>query len=332
VVEAQQSAEGNLGPKSCFEYAFHFRQRAEHTVAEALHFRGVADRDVYNITAPFEDAGRMVIAGRVERRDSEQSEVYFFAETDGIYEPLPDAPVLALQDPFVTRIGGELIFGGVETFIHPRGTPPRFLWWRTILFRGAHVTALRPFFEGPQGMKDLRVIELPDGSVGVFTRPQGKKGGRGKIGFTRIPSLDHLTIDVIEEAPLLEGLFLDEDWGGVNDAYVLEDGTIGVLGHIACFDDRGHRNYFALTFRFDPDTLTYTDVQVIAERNNFLKGPAKREDLVNVVFPGGLVRMEGGKAYLYAGVSDVGAQRLLIPDPFSRIPCQKAYQPYRQEA
>ncbi|PTQ57847.1 MAG: hypothetical protein BSOLF_0709 [Candidatus Carbobacillus altaicus] len=332
MVESKPSSGGNPGPKSCFEYALHFRARTEKTVAEALHFQGVADRDVYNITAPFEDAGRMIIAGRVERRDSEQSEVYFFAEKDGVYVPLSYAPVLALQDPFVTRIGGELIFGGVETFIHPRGTPPRFLWWRTILFRGRDVASLRPFFEGPQGMKDLRLVELADGSVGVFTRPQGKKGGRGKIGFTRISSLDDLTIQVIEDAPLLEGLFLDEDWGGVNDAYVLEDGSVGVLGHIACFDERGHRNYFALTFRFDPDTFTYTDVQVIAERSNFLKGPAKREDLVNVVFPGGLVRMEGGQAYLYAGVSDVGAQRLLIPDPFARVPHREAFESYRQEA
>ncbi|MBE3596825.1 MAG: DUF1861 family protein [Hydrogenibacillus sp.] len=300
-----------------------WREQNVATRAEPLHFLGVADRDVYNITAPFLDRGRWVIAGRVERRESEQSEVYFFVQHGDAWHPLEGAPVFALQDPFVTRIGDELIFGGVETFIHPRGTPPKFLWWRTILFRGRDVFDLRPFFIGPDGMKDLRLVQLRDGSVGVFTRPQGKKGGRGKIGFTRVPHLDALTVEAIDEAPLLEGLFLDEEWGGVNAAYLLPDGTIGVLGHIACFDAEARRNYYALVFCFDPERRVYSDVRVIAERRNFLAGPAKREDLTNVVFPGGLIRHEDGTAELYAGVSDVGAQKLIIPDPFAgsmRVP------------
>ncbi|QZA34176.1 DUF1861 family protein [Hydrogenibacillus sp. N12] len=292
------------------------RQRAP-TRAEQLHFAGVDDRDVYNITAPFLDRGRWVIAGRVERRESEHSETYFFVQSGDRWEPLREAPVLPLQDPFVTRIADELVFGGVETFIHPRGTPPRFLWWRTILFRGRDVGDLRPFFVGPDGMKDIRLVELADGTVGVFTRPQGKKGGRGKIGFTRVASLEALTLEAIEEAPLLEGMFLDDEWGGVNAAYLLPDGTLGVLGHIACFDPDGRRNYYALVFRFDPETRRYWDVRVIAERENFLPGPAKRDDLTNVVFPGGLVRRPDGWAELYAGVSDVGAQKLILPDPFA---------------
>lgn len=33
-----------------------------------LQYTGVGERDVYNITAPFEDEGGLVIAGRVESR------------------------------------------------------------------------------------------------------------------------------------------------------------------------------------------------------------------------------------------------------------------------
>ena len=35
-------------------------------------------KDVYNITAPFEWDGKTLLAGRVEERDSEHSEVFFF--------------------------------------------------------------------------------------------------------------------------------------------------------------------------------------------------------------------------------------------------------------
>ena len=42
-----------------------------------LQFTGVGDKDVYNITAPFQIDGVTVIAGRVESRDSEHSEIHF---------------------------------------------------------------------------------------------------------------------------------------------------------------------------------------------------------------------------------------------------------------
>ena len=41
------------------------------------------DRDVYNISAPFQWNGETLIAGRVEARDSEVSETVFFEEKDG---------------------------------------------------------------------------------------------------------------------------------------------------------------------------------------------------------------------------------------------------------
>ncbi len=42
-------------------------------------FKAWVKKDVYNITAPFEDQGELVIAGRVESRDSEHSQIMFFS-------------------------------------------------------------------------------------------------------------------------------------------------------------------------------------------------------------------------------------------------------------
>jgi hypothetical protein len=280
-----------------------------------LKFAGVGEKDVYNITAPFEDEGERVIAGRVESRDSEHSEVHFFVQLGETWVPKADLPAFQLQDPFFTRIDGELILGGVETIPHP--TIENGLGWRTVLYKGANIRSLQKFFTGPDGMKDLRLIQLQDRSIGVLTRPQGKKGGRGKIGFTRIPSLEHLTLEVIEEAPLLSGQFIDEEWGGANEAHLLSNGLIGVLGHIACYDQEGNRHYYSMVFALDPDTGECSDIRLIAVRADFLEGPAKRSDLVDVVFSGGLVRKSDGTAELYAGISDAEAQRITIPDPFA---------------
>lgn len=299
------------------EYLAGYADAAPSIEAEKLSFDGVGDKDVYNITSPFEDEGEYVIAGRVESRDSEYSEVVFFVERDGKWIPRKGAPVLQLQDPFQTRIGGELIVGGVQIYPHPEKEGA--LMWRTALYRGGRISELGLFFTGPDGMKDLRLTELPDGGIGVFTRPQGEKGGRGQIGYFRTASLDDLSVQSIENAPLLERQFIPEEWGGANEAHMLKNGLIGVLGHIACYDESGDRHYYPMFFVLDPATGEYSDIELIAVRANFMPGPAKRADLQDVVFSGGLVRQADGKAVLYAGTSDAQAQRITISDPFGRF-------------
>jgi len=285
--------------------------------AEKLNFTGVGDKDVYNISAPFENQGKLMIAGRVEARDSEHSEVYFFEEQSGVWTPIEGAPTYQLQDPFYTRIHGELVIGGVQIYPHP--TVPNALMWRTVFYKGASINELELCFTGPDGMKDLRLIELQDGSIGVFTRPQGEKGGRGKIGFTRVASLEELSIDQINEAPLLEGQFVDEEWGGCNEIHLLPTGTLGVLGHIACFDEQGDRHYYPMAFSFDPETGAHSEIELIATRSEFPAGASKRSDLVDVVFSGGVVRHLDRTATLYCGISDAEAHRITIQDPFAKF-------------
>ncbi|CAM4471985.1 DUF1861 family protein [Paenibacillus phoenicis] len=309
----------NSGVLSCEKLVEVYRRMAKTNKpgeAVKLKFEGVGERDVYNISAPFEDEGDLVIAGRVERRDSEESEIWFFVRHDEHWVPREGAPVFALQDPFFTRIGGELVFGGVQTFPHPELEGA--LSWRTVFYKGPSLNRLELFFQGPDQMKDLRLVELSDGAIGVFTRPQGEKGGRGKIGFAKVDRLEDLSLEVVQEAPLLEQ-FLDEEWGGCNEIHLLANGKLGVLGHIARFDEQGDRHYYPMAFGYDPATGQYTDLEIIAERSDFLPGPSKRPDLADVVFSGGLVRQGGGKATLYAGISDAEAQSLVIDDPFVEL-------------
>ncbi|MBW4079933.1 DUF1861 family protein [Paenibacillus sp. S150] len=280
-----------------------------------LRFEGTGGKDVYNITAPFTDRGGLIIAGRVESRETEYSEVVFFREEQEAWVPHPDYPSYELQDPFFTRINGELIFGGVRVIPDPL-YPEHIVSWITQFYRGKDIASLELFLRGPYQMKDLRLIELAGGEIGVLTRPQGFKGGRGSIGFYKARSLADITPEDIAAAPLFENQFTREEWGGANEPHLLEGGRVGVLGHIASFDGRGSRHYYAITFAFDPDTLERTPVKIIARRADFPEGEYKRAGLADVIFSGGLVRKAGGMAELYVGASDAEACRILIPDPF----------------
>ena len=279
-----------------------------------LQFAGVGGDDVYNITAPFKSGDITVIAGRVEPRHDEFSKIVFFEEKQGIWYPVPDAPVFELQDPFFCFVRGELVLGGVR--VHQ--TESGLFGWRTAFFRGVDIFGLKEFFVGPNGMKDIRLCDLDDGRIGVFTRPQGAKGGRGTIGYTEILELEDLTLRVLDAAPMIENMFHPADWGGANEAHLLPNGEIGVLAHAAHFendDPLQARHYYATAFTFNPQDRTFRNYRLIASRDQFPDGHAKRPDLKDVIFSSGLVRSSGG-ARLYAGLSDAEAHWIEIPDPF----------------
>lgn len=292
---------------------YRYRKGSPAENPEKLVFHEVSGYDVYNPTATFSYNGKTVICARVEKRDSEHSEAIFFYEKEANqFYPLEGTKRYTLQDPFITKIGEYYVFGGTEIFPHPENE--NALWWHSRFFYGKDLCELKELTTGPKGMKDIRVVELMDGRIGVFSRPQGLIGGRGKIGFTIINRIEELNEEIISAAPLLE-LFDDEEWGGVNEAICLKDGRIGILGHIAKFTSGDVRHYYSMSFILDPKTLELTDVKIIAERADFLPGPAKRLDLIDVLFSGGIL-LKGDMAELFVGVSDCEVQKIQINNPF----------------
>ncbi|MNO19100.1 hypothetical protein D3C76_88260 [compost metagenome] len=300
--------------QTCSELLGQFETRRPITEGVRLQFEGVGNKDVYNISGVFVDREEEIIAGRVEGRDTEFSQVVFFKKDGEVWIPHPDYAPIALQDPFITRIGGELIFGGVK-LVEDCDNPGKIVSWVTQFYRGKDIASLKLFLAGPNHMKDVRLVELASSEIGVLTRPQGEKGGRGKIGFFKVESLEDITAEKIAAAPVFEDQFSEEEWGGANEPRLLSNGLVGVLGHIASFED-DDRHYYAMTFAIHPDTMEKTPMKIIATRSSFPEGPAKRPDLRDVIFSGGIVRKPGGYAELYVGASDAEAYVIEIEDPF----------------
>lgn len=288
-----------------------YRKTQTESKATKLTFKNVGDKDVYNITAPFTLDGQVIIAGRVESREDEHSEIILFTEAEeNTWVPIETGIRLSLQDPFFTKIDNTIILGGVEVNFLPTGQAK----WRTVFYRLETCHSAVKIFAGPWGMKDLRLKQLNDGKILVLTRPQGTKGGRGKIGAVVIEDLTSLSIEIIENATLLANQFTDSEWGGANEIHQIET-SIWVLGHIAKFDEKNDRHYYAMAFELDLANFAMKNAKIIAERKDFAAGPAKRPDLVDVVFSGGIV-VKGQKAVIYAGISDANAQKLEIENPF----------------
>ncbi|MBX9765828.1 MAG: DUF1861 family protein [Bdellovibrionales bacterium] len=284
--------------------------------SEKLVFFGVEGHDVYNPTKTFfikfKGQRIQVLMARVEARNSEESQAMFFAKNGGVWSVLEGAPVFEMQDPFFTFIGGELILGGVEVFPKPDGG----YGYRTNFYRGyslEELTPKKPFANGPIGMKDIRLVEIKPGVIGLFTRPQGMipgttiDAGPGRIGFATISSLEALLDpNTILRAPLISAQFADKEWGGVNEAQMLPDGKIAVLAHVARFDSGKNRHYYAAVFTVDPFSQVVSPFEVILERADLvggLGGNSKRSDLKDVVFSGGMI-LHADSAILFVGAGD----------------------------
>lgn len=277
---------------------------------QTLVFQGVDGYDVYNPSAPFEFEGKTLILARVEKRDSEVSQAVYFEWINDIYVRRTDLTPLDLQDPCITKIGSDYVVGGTYVF-HENGQ----VRWYTRFYKGPHLNNLKVSLNAPMGMKDVRLIELPDGRIGVFSRPQGDKGKRGQIGFDIAANYDSVTTEFIDQAPLFDQFILTE-WGGANHLILLDDHTIGVLGHIANFSGNDIRHYYAMTFTVDTRTKQASPMKLIAAREQFNPGPSKRQDLIDVLFSAALVPLSKNTYTLYVGVSDAEVQTIEVTNPF----------------
>lgn len=285
--------------------------------SQKLRFSGFPDHDVYNVTASFPWKEQTVIAGRVEKREEELSEIVFFSEKEeGVWSPIEGAPTFpGLQDPCVTILDEKVILGGVR-FPVTIGEDSKA--WQMEFYREGLNGGFDKVLTGPPKMKDIRFLQLLDGRILVLTRPQGERGGRGQIGFCVVDSLIQAGWETIESAPLFDHC-PEEQWVGANEAHLLTKNKIGVLGHLAEFKEDGSRRYRSMVFCIDLETGQSSETEVIAARTDFPSGDSKRPDLQDVIFSGGLLRLGRGQARLFAGLSDAEAGSLDLPDPFLKF-------------
>jgi len=280
-------------------------------------FFGVDGFDVYNCSIPFSWNGCEFIFGRVEKRkDWARSWVRLFENTGkDCWSLVPDTMIYPLEDPYIAIIGNELTFGGT----HVRMSSGKVETYCCYFYRGTDIHDMTYFTSGPVRMKDVRLVDLGN-KIGVFSRPRGEYirkeyGSEAIIGYTEISTLDELDSHIIKGAPAVSGLFGRDQWGGCNQAYLLEDGMIGVIGHVS-FVDSGLDVYMNMSFVMDRKTRQAVDLKIIGTRKCYPDGPPKKPYLKDCAFTGGIVMREDGKVDLYSGLGDVEAGRIVVDYPF----------------
>lgn len=283
--------------------------------------------ETYNPSAAFRNPPDLYRAVRVDSSDGQTKSVIFKYTNEGLKPYLERT--FDLEDPFASNIDGEIVFGGVKVNKSFDNEGRIVSHWRTILYRGETILELRPFFTGPQEMKDIRLIKRPSGKIGVYTRPRSPGnealGGDGQIGYKEFESLDALEESSsssleIQNAPLLSFKFPKGEWGGVNHAQLVKDGKYEgwnlLLIHKAYKDSSRH--YCAGGLIHNPNTGQVVDLGTLVKRSDLPLGPwkgqEKNDDLKDVFFPTELI-LNGNRAKIIGGMSDseVGEAEILNP-------------------
>lgn len=286
--------------------------------SKILSFTNKNSKTVYNPTVPFEFEGKKYMGVRMESLESElDSQTLFAYERDkdtNLWEIDYSLGHLPLQDPAYVEINEEIFILGVIVQQEEDG-----IKWKQDIYRGKSIRELEYFTSGPIGMKDIRLVNLED-RIGVFTRPQGKVGGKGKIGYLEIGNINelkNLTESDWYNAKIIESLFDDNHWGGINQAIKLPDGEIGVIGHIAheTTNEKSEleKHYYGMAFRFNPKTNQYSNFKIVAKRDDFPSSTSKRSpELNNAIFPAGI----DDANIFYCSLSDFCVGQKEIENPF----------------
>ncbi len=283
-----------------------------------LVFKGVDGFDVYNPSIPFFWQGKEYIYGRVEKREKwAESKTYLFEKVkNDEWMVVPNSPIYSLEDPFVSVINDEIVLGGVDV----KKENDEIVSFRTCFYRGVDINDLKYFFSGPEKMKDIRLVAL-NKKIGVFTRPKSDEikiqyGCDSVIGFTTINSLSELNKKIIEKAPIIPNLFKSGEWGGCNQAILLSDNEIGVVGH-KCYISENKEggkisHYIIISFVFDIFNHIAKDLKIIGTRSCFPEGPAKKDWLIDCCFPAGVIDKNDDKVEVYSGINDCEVGKIVI--------------------
>lgn len=290
-----------------------------------LKFLGIDGFTVYNCSIPFSWKGKEYIYGRVEKLEEwARSWIRLFEKTGkDEYTLVRDHMIYQLEDPYVAEIQGEITLGGT----HVRKRSGEIDTFYGYFYRGTDLEDLVYFTTGPDKMKDIRLVDLQDGRIGVFSRPRSaeireKYGSESMIGFAVIHSLEELTDEVVQNATPIEGIFEQGEWGGCNQAYLLENGKIGIIGHQSYAQPLEGQDltlavYVNISFEFDPETFQVSNRKVIGTRSSYPWGAPKLPQLADCTFTSGIVVREDGKVDLYGGLGDTEEGRITIDHPFS---------------
>ncbi|CCW63541.1 unnamed protein product [Phytomonas sp. EM1] len=289
----------------------------EKVIYESAHlkFKGVDGYDVYNCSVPFKIDGKFHILGRVERRPEwVNSHVRLFAKTgNDEYTLVPGSMIWQLEDPFVSKIQGEMVIGGTR-IKKDKGTVSDY---GTDFYRGSP-NDLVYFTSGPEKMKDVRLVELQDGRIGIFSHHKFKK--KCLTGFAIIDKLDDLSADAIDSASPIDHSAFGDAWGGVNQAYLLTSGKIGCISHHGYLADGENGTlinvYCATSFVYEVSTNKVYSYKIIGTKPCFPDCPVKAPRLVDCAFVSGIVMRDDGKCDLYSGLGDTCEGRIVIDYPF----------------
>lgn len=279
-----------------------------------LNFKDVKNFSIYNPSGQFNYQGNEYILGRVEKKEEKSNSwIILFKKRGYLWEPEFKFKSLKLEDPFIAFINNKFFLGGTEIKKRIFSKKVKF---RTIFYSGENIFSLKRFFEGPWGMKDIRLVQLNSGKIGIFTRPMKGKYKRGRIGFTIINSLNELTINIINEAKIIRIPLSEHEWAGVNDIIVLNENLLGILAHFAFYKGKfKERFYYPISFCFDISEKRAFNFKILFTRDDLPFGEAKDPFLYNVIFPGGIMKQEK-KFKISIGVGDYEAYEVVLKNPF----------------
>lgn len=288
--------------------------------------------------------GQPIIAVRIENVQSSwldphtyHPRIMFFKRRGDYLLHLPNTPIFyQYEDPWATWIASgdnppQLLFGAVKF-----DTKKHLVSTHLFIAKSIHELNRNNPVAIIKGMRDIRITQIKNGKLAVFTRPTQGKAYPGRIGFTLINTIEEIETAVTKAFLLKFNLDMQTKIGA-NEAWTQKitnssgkiQESIHVFCHLATTDPT--RQNDCLVYDFEHNPIHYSGYEFnlnpqnpfakpltlrkIADRRNFPENTSLSKNILykDVIFPGGT----GGANFTeyYAGVEDsrVGVLDLATP-------------------
>lgn len=268
--------------------------------------------DTYNFTKSGED-----VITRVDNRINKQgSKVVTCQPSDnGHYRLIEGAEIYDdCEDPSITQIHGEDIICMIETYGLEGDSHCKEKFYRS----KGDLTKKVLFAEGQVDEKDIRLQELEKPNKGIFRRPKEGEFGDGQIGWqTTTEPIENLQSVLGDNGSMkIIKKFAPDEWGGMNDSRMLNDGSIFFVGHMASLDrartdPKAKKMYYGTAGIFDPKSEEILRWEIIIDEDTIaslaaeqgIKIESKNEEMGSVCYISSIIEIDEENDLITLGVS-----------------------------
>lgn len=293
-------------PSEIKDLLFDFRHKAKSEIqTNEVSFVGKDANQILSTTASFEINQETFMIASIKDSNQFSKLVLLKKDTGFLYHVEEDLNIFNVNYPHLAMIHNQYVLEGVLRIDENNK--------QSCLYVGPNLKSLELKVVFPPFIKSVRVFEYSN-KIHAFYTVSGQNYGTGKIAHAAYNSFDEMKQSSFNNIQVFSNHFISGESGGINDIHILQNGLIGIVGHITYTDSYDTEHSYPCAFAFNIDNNKSTKLKIILEKSSLNLSSTKKY-FTDKIHTSGLIRRANNRASLYIE-TDQKIYSIIFDDPF----------------